>query len=62
MDDGYKRNDCNALRLNTDSFQLQEQRLLQKCLKKNFKIESNLHRKGRFWTIYIRIRKSKTMT
>lgn len=53
MDDGYKRNDCNALRLNTDSFQLQEQRLLQKCLKKNFKIESNLHRKGRFWTIYI---------
>lgn len=53
MDDGYKRNDCNALRLNTDSFQLKEQELLQKCLKSNFGIETKLHKKGKFWNIYI---------
>lgn len=53
MDDGYKRNDCNALRLSTDSFQLQEQKLLQKCLKNNFGVESKLHKKGKSWNIYI---------
>ena len=53
MDDGYKRSDCNALRISTDSFTLKEQRLLQKCLERNFKIKTNLHRKGRYWNIYI---------
>jgi len=53
MDDGYKRNDCNALRINTDSFTLKEQRLLQQCLKRNFGIDTKLHRKGKFWNIYI---------
>ena len=53
MDDGYKRNDCNALRLNTDSFSLPEQRLLQSALEKNFEIKSTLHRKGEYWNIYI---------
>ena len=53
MDDGYKRNDCNALRLSTDSFKLEEQRILQKCLEKNFNIKSVLHKKRNSWNIYI---------
>jgi len=53
MDNGYKRNDCNALRLSTDSFQLNEQKLLQKCLKDNFGIENKLHKKREKWNIYI---------
>jgi len=53
MDDGYKRNDCNALRISTDSFNLKEQRLLLECLKRNFRINAKLHRKGEFWNIYI---------
>ena len=53
MDDGYKRNDCNALRLSTDCFSLEEQELLQQCLDKNFNIRTKLHRKKRFWNIYI---------
>jgi len=53
MDDGYKRNDCNALRLNTDSFSLYEQKLLQECLRRSFKINSRIHKKGKYWNIYI---------
>ena len=53
MDDGYKRNDCNALRISTDSFALEGQRLLLECLKKNFGICAKLHKKGKFWNIYI---------
>ncbi|MFH1308609.1 MAG: LAGLIDADG endonuclease [Patescibacteria group bacterium] len=59
MDDGHKRTDCNAFRISTESFSLKEQKLLQKCLKDNFKIESKLHRKGKFWNIYIPSRESK---
>ncbi|PIS22728.1 hypothetical protein COT50_00395 [candidate division WWE3 bacterium CG08_land_8_20_14_0_20_41_10] len=53
MDDGYKRNDCNALRINTDSFNNDEQKIVQKCLMRNFGIKSKLHRKGEYWNIYI---------
>ena len=53
MDDGYKRNDCNALRISTDSFNVEEQKLLLECLRRNFKINAKLHRKGKFWNIYI---------
>lgn len=53
MDDGYKRNDCNALRINTDSFNLKEQKLLLNCLETNFAINARLHRKGKYWNIYI---------
>jgi hypothetical protein len=59
MDDGYKRNDCNAFRLNTDSFLKQEQLQLIEVLKKNFNIESTLHKKGKHWNIYIPQRSSK---
>ena len=53
MDDGYKRNDCAAIRLNTDSFSYDENRKLIRCLEKNFKIKSHLHRKGKWFNIYI---------
>ena len=53
MDDGYKRNDCNALRISTDSFTLREQYLLRECLEKNFGIISKIHKKGKYWNIYI---------
>jgi hypothetical protein len=53
MDDGYKRNDCNALRINTDSFSESEQESLQKCLDDNYGIKSNLHKKAKTWNIYI---------
>ena len=53
MDDGYKRNDCDALRLNTDCFSYEEQVILQKCLGKNFGIRSKIHKKGDTWNIYI---------
>lgn len=53
MDDGYKRNDCDALRLSTDCFSMREQLLLQNCLDKNFDIRSKIHSKGKTWNIYI---------
>ena len=53
MDDGYKRNDCNAFRLNTDAFSQREQFLLQKVLEKNFGIQTALHKKSNTWNIYI---------
>lgn len=59
MDDGYKRNDCNALRLNTDSFSKDEQQILQAVLKDNFGIETILHKKGKYWNIYIPQKESR---
>jgi len=59
MDDGYKRNDCNALRLGTDSFTKNEQVLLQSVLRNNFGIETSLHKKGKYWNIYIPQKESK---
>ena len=53
MDDGYKRNDCAAIRLNTDAFTYEEQCLLIQCLEKNFKIKSQVHKKGKWFNIYI---------
>ena len=53
MDDGYKRNDCAAIRLNTDAFTNDEQRLLIQCLQSNFKIKSQIHKKGKWFNIYI---------
>ena len=53
MDDGYKRNDCDALRLSTDCFSYEEQGILQRCLEKNFDMRSKIHKKGDTWNIYI---------
>ena len=58
MDDGYKRNDCNALRLNTDLFMYSEQELLVNCLKKNFGVDSVIHKKGKTHNIYIPVKSS----
>ncbi|TSC91615.1 MAG: homing endonuclease [Parcubacteria group bacterium Licking1014_17] len=59
MDDGYKRNDCNALRLNTDIFSYQEQQMLVDCLKMNFGIVAAIHKKGKTFNIYIPERSSQ---
>lgn len=53
MDDGYKRSDCNALRLSTDSFSFEENVLLQKALQANFGIATAIHKKGKYWNLYI---------
>ena len=53
MDDGYKRNDCNAFRLNSEAFNKQEQIKLCRMLKNNFGIDVTLHKKGKFWNIYV---------
>jgi len=59
MDDGYKRNDCNALRLGTDSFSLEEQKLLCNVLLKSFGVETKIHKKGNYWNLYIPERESR---
>lgn len=53
MDDGYKRNDCNALRISTDAFSLAEHKLLIDCLYRNFSIKSVIHKKAGAYNIYI---------
>jgi hypothetical protein len=53
MDDGYKRNDCAAIRLNTDAFSLLEHETLSRCLQKNFKINSHIHKKGKWFNLYL---------
>jgi hypothetical protein len=53
MDDGYKRNDCDAVRISTDAFSATEQQRLIVCLKNNFGLHSVLHKKGKWWNIYI---------
>lgn len=53
MDDGYKRNDCNAFRISTDAFSKTEQIKLQKILAQHFGIASSLHRKKKWWNFYI---------
>jgi len=53
MDDGYKRNDCNAFRINTDSFSREEHELLRETLRANFGIQSSIHRKGKYLNLYI---------
>jgi len=53
MDDGYKRNDCNAFRLSTDGFKKDEVYILSRVLLKNFRIKNLVHKKGKFWNIYI---------
>ena len=61
MDDGYKRNDCDALRLSTDCFSYEEQKILQQCLERNFDINSRIHKKGNTWNIYIPETEMKTV-
>lgn len=59
MDDGYRRNDCNALRINTDAFSLDEQLLLVDAMKTNFAISCKIHKKGKFLNLYIPVSETK---
>ena len=43
MDDGGRRNDCYGMFLNTLSFTKKENRILSKCLKRNFSLNSHIH-------------------
>jgi hypothetical protein len=54
MDDGARRTDCNALRLHTNSFTLEENKILQKVLLENFQIKTNIHKAGnKTYILYI---------
>lgn len=58
MDDGYKRNDCNALRLNTQSFTYDEHLLIKLSLF-NLSISTNIQRHKAGFVTYI---PSRSMT
>lgn len=53
MDDGGRRNDCYGIFLNTLSFTKKENEILQKCLKKNFSLDSRIHWIGDGYRLYI---------
>ncbi len=52
MDDGYRRNDCNALRLNTQSYFYEEQRVIQQSLQ-TLNIQSTIQKHKNAFVIYI---------
>lgn len=52
MDDGYRRNDCNAIRLNTQSYNYHEHQVIGKSLKK-LNIESTIHHQASYFVTYI---------
>jgi hypothetical protein len=54
MDDGHRRADCRALRLNTQGFLCEEVDLLIRTLHRNFGIAARRHRvKANQWVIYL---------
>lgn len=59
MDDGYKRSDCNAIRLNTDAFSDSDQYRLVDTVAKNFGVQARIHKKGRYRNLYIPVRSTK---
>jgi hypothetical protein len=52
MDDGYRRNDCNAMRLNTQSYSYRDQQVIKRSLN-TLGIRSNIHRQASYFVIYI---------
>lgn len=52
MDDGYKRSDCNALRLNTQGYPFAEQKIVQRTLAK-LSIISNVQKHKTHFVVYI---------
>lgn len=52
MDDGYRRNDCNALRLNTQSYTFLEQKIIQQAISK-LSIQANIQKHTSQFVIYI---------
>jgi hypothetical protein len=53
LDDGALRTDCGGLRLHTNSFSYNEVILLKNVLLKNFKIDSQPHKQGNGFNLYI---------
>ena len=52
MDDGYRRNDCNAMRLNTQSYSYEEQGVIRTALE-TVGIESIIQKHKESFVIYI---------
>jgi len=52
MDDGYRRNDCNAMRLNTQGYDYREHQVIKRSLKK-LGIESTIHHQAKYLVTYI---------
>ena len=59
MDDGYKRNDCRGLHLNTQAYHLEEQKILQGCLKEIYNLKVNIHRQSGKYKLYIPSKESE---
>ena len=52
MDDGYRRNDCNALRINSQSYVFEEHAIIQKSLKR-LDIPSSIQKHKAAFVTYI---------
>ena len=52
MDDGYRRNDCNALRLNTQGYEFAEQRIVQRALAK-LSLETTIQKHLSHFVVYV---------
>lgn len=52
MDDGYRRNDCNAMRLNTQNYSYEDHQVIKRSLNK-LGIESSIHHQKSYFVIYI---------
>jgi len=52
MDDGYKRNDCHALRLNTQGYTWEEQEIIKLALNQ-MGIKANIHKQKKYHLVYI---------
>jgi len=52
MDDGYRRNDCNALRINTQAYTFEEHLLIASSLRR-LGIKSTIHRQSSYLVTYI---------
>ena len=59
MDDGSLHTRKNTFVLNTQSFSFEENEKLQKCLLKNFGIESSINRDKKYWRLYIKQKSAK---
>lgn len=53
MDDGFRRKDCRGIYLCTSAYSMEEQNILQICLKKKFNIQTRLHFAASQVRIYI---------
>ena len=54
MDDGHRRTDCNALRLNTHAFPRSDVERLADALSNRYGIQAKLHQAGKsHWVLYI---------